>query len=395
MKASLTSCARRCSGSWGLLVAAGLGCAPALPASPPYRPISDDTVLVRLPRGLAAVRSEAQATDLPTCLQQAEELIRAARREGDPRLLARAQAVLRPWWDSQSAPVEVCLLRAHIRQGLHEFTGAQADLDDLLSRDPRNVNGWLLKTTLHQVRGEYRAARQACLQLGRFADELTATTAAVSLAGLGQTGEDAAARLAKVIDRNEGASVEVRAWAWTTLGEVQARFGHSLAAENSLRQALRLQPTAAYPLAALADLLLDRGRFNEVIDLLGETTVDTLRLRLAEASYRLRPDSPRATRLIRELDQVFVLARERGDQRHLREEARFVLHLRGDATAAADLARRNWDIQKEPADLRILLEATRAAGDWRAHATARDWASKQQPASLAALDLAAACPLVR
>jgi hypothetical protein len=58
---------------------------------------------------------------------------------------------------------------------------------------------------------------------------------------------------------------------------------------------------------------------------------------------------------------------------HLREEARFTLHLLKTPQAALTLARENWQVQKEPADLRILLEAALAAADPVAIAMVTDW----------------------
>src|SRR5262249_7270661 len=74
-----------------------------------------------------------------------------------------------------------------------------------------------------------------------------------------------------------------------------------------------------------------------------------------------------------ELAARYRASRERGDQLHLREEARFLLHVMRDARAALPLARRNFEIQREPGDVRILLEAARAAGDEAAAQPARDW----------------------
>jgi hypothetical protein len=58
---------------------------------------------------------------------------------------------------------------------------------------------------------------------------------------------------------------------------------------------------------------------------------------------------------------------------HQREQARFELYLRGDARSALALARRNWEVQKEPADMRILLETALAAGDKAAAKPVLDW----------------------
>ena len=50
-------------------------------------------------------------------------------------------------------------------------------------------------------------------------------------------------------------------------------------------------------------------------------------------------------------------------QLHLKEEAHFELEVRGDAVTALGLALANWNIQKEPSDARLVLQAAVAADD--------------------------------
>ena len=73
------------------------------------------------------------------------------------------------------------------------------------------------------------------------------------------------------------------------------------------------------------------------------------------------------------MDRLGEAGRLRGDRVHLREEARFTLHLLNAPAAALKLAQENWRVQKEPADIRILLEAALAAGDAAAVDAARAW----------------------
>jgi hypothetical protein len=123
---------------------------------------------------------------------------------------------------------------------------------------------------------------------------------------------------------------------------------------------LELDPNDSYARAAAADLLLDRGRANEALDLVrGKEVNDTLLLRIAIAEHRL--GAPEAASHVAALAGRFDASRLRGDVVHRREEARFWLEVNGDAERALVLARANWDVQKEPADLRILLEAALAA----------------------------------
>jgi hypothetical protein len=67
-------------------------------------------------------------------------------------------------------------------------------------------------------------------------------------------------------------------------------------------------------------------------------------------------------------------AAERGDRIHMREEARFALEVDGDAPRAVRIARDNWDLQKELADARLLVQAAAAARDRAAAEPVLAWA---------------------
>src|SRR5258706_165815 len=58
---------------------------------------------------------------------------------------------------------------------------------------------------------------------------------------------------------------------------------------------------------------------------------------------------------------------------HRREESRFQLWLNGDALTALRLARENWNVQREPAVLRVHAEAAAATGDPGAKEIVRQW----------------------
>ncbi len=118
----------------------------------------------------------------------------------------------------------------------------------------------------------------------------------------------------------------------------------------------------AYTKGAYADFLLDRGRAPEVIKLLQQDQrADPLFLRLTLA-YQASHDPGTAAAVVA-LSARFDAARLRGDVVHRREEARFELLLLNHPAVALRLALANWEVQKEPADARILLEAAHAAGN--------------------------------
>ena len=122
-------------------------------------------------------------------------------------------------------------------------------------------------------------------------------------------------------------------------------------------------------------LFRSRGRNAEVARLLKDKTrIDALLLRYAIALKALRSND--AAIQADSLRLRFDAAMLRGDTVHQREQARFELALRGDSKTAVRLAMLNWAVQKEPADLRILVETAAASGDAGAARTALDWIVK-------------------
>ena len=105
----------------------------------------------------------------------------------------------------------------------------------------------------------------------------------------------------------------------------------------------------------------------------GDTRHDGLLLRLTLAEQRLPEGRESFARHRDELAARFDAARRRGDSMHRREEARFRLAVDTDPRPALALARDNWAVQREPADLRVLIDAARATRNAAALHTARDW----------------------
>jgi predicted Zn-dependent protease len=181
----------------------------------------------------------------------------------------------------------------------------------------------------------------------------------------------------------------VRLWALTLLGELAARRGDHAQAEARFRQALAIAPGDSYLLAAYADLMLDQGRHAEVQALLREhVRNDGLLLRhTLAASLAARASPATVASAIAELQVRFDAAQRRGESIHEREQARFELHLRHEPRAALRIAQANWQVQKEAADLRILLEAALAAREPTAARDALAWRRQHQfeDANIAAL----------
>jgi hypothetical protein len=164
------------------------------------------------------------------------------------------------------------------------------------------------------------------------------------------TGHAARARVAL-----EHALVEERpVWALAALAEAQVRAGDDASAEATYRAA----PDDPGMLNALADLLLELHRPDEVEPLLsGRFSDDDALLRLAIAEKQKRGRSGPYAQMLRWRYQAAA-----GEAAALREHARFQLEVEGDAEKALALALREWNVRKEPADARVLLESALAAG---------------------------------
>jgi len=348
----------------------------------PFLPASDGEVVETLPRAAGDPRAQeakrlhrqlaVDARDVAAATRLARLEIEDSRTTSDPRHLGYAQAALMPWWSEPEPPPAVLVLRATIRQSRHDFPGALADLDKAAAAQPGNAQVWLTRAVVLSVLARYDEAAQSCAPLPALASPLVYAVCQAGVKGVTGQAPQAAAALSRalaVVPQEDPA----RPWALSVLAEVTGWTGNLAEAERLSRAALALEPDDSYTRAQLSDLLIDAGRDAEAAALLqGREQNDGLLLRLAIAETRA--GTPAAAAHVREVGERFAAARLRGDRLHGREEARFELVLRHDAGQALALARANWEVQHEPADALILLQAARAAQQAAAAAPALAWA---------------------
>ncbi len=342
----------------------------------PYVPDADGVVLERLPEKIDPSLAEVKRLrvmlarrpgDLELATRLARRAIDASRETGDPRFLGQAQAALATWWARPDAPRDVLVLRATIRQSLHDFPAALGDLDRVLASAPLDAQARLTRASILTVIGRHADALRDCDALaGRTLELVVATCRASALELMGDA--SAYPMLIAALHRAVRVPPPIMVWAQTLAGEMAARAGDASSAEQHFRRALAADPRDAYLRAAYADFLMDGERPREVVTLIGNDLAnDTLLLRVALAEAQLSDPNAEERSAARdhrlELAARFEASRARGDVVHRREEARYALHLEHDARRALSLARANWDVQREPADLRILIEAARATHD--------------------------------
>jgi tetratricopeptide (TPR) repeat protein len=373
------------------LLAAGMQATIAF--ADPYHPISDSEILERLPgrpfgpspereRALRdLVAREPGQLDLAVRLAGIE--VERSRTTSDPRPLGQAEALLSPWWNEDSPAVPVLILRATIRQRSHLFAPARRDLEQAVRREPNNAQAWLILASIEQVTGNYDKAAQACAHLQSIATPGISVSCDAALEGVRGHAAEAYTQLSAVMrmpaSRGE---TGLHDWMLTLQAELAERLNRRDEAERLYRQSLAASPSDTYTIAAYADFLLDADRAGEIPALIAvDTPVDTLLLRRAQAAHRLNADD--AAPIIADLDARFAASRARGDRVHLREEARYRLEIANDPAGALELARANWQVQKEPLDARILLECAIAADQPEAAAEIVHWVRETGLESLA------------
>lgn len=339
----------------------------------PYRPADDTTVLVTVARRSASAQTEIRRVqsrlaenpgDLATAIELAQLAIRDGRANADPRRYGQAQAALAPWWTKRDAPVEVRLLRAIILQSLHDFPGATASLDAILSNDPANAQARLTRAFIRQTTGDITGAIDDCRKLPRSIGLTARAACDLRAQALSGAAREALARLTRAIAFDIDAEPQTRRWAVAICADMALMVGDSQLAGQHFRAATKDESDIP-ALVAYADYLLDNGRPQEVLTLLADRgEADIVYLRLAIAGKKL--GDPR-TRLWTELlTERFDAARSGGVQLHLREEARFELEVKGNAARALQLALADWKAQKEPSDTRLVLETALAAHELKA-----------------------------
>ncbi len=344
----------------------------------PYTPSAANDVLQRLPaaqavKGLAPLRATAAAKprDLASVLPLARAYLQVGRTQGDPRFVSYALTTLAPWLTADTLDTEVLVLAATAQQYLHRFDVALALLDRALAARPLDAQALLTRATLLEVQGRLAEARQGCATLARATPTIVAITCLTSVASRSGDLDASRRNLAAAYAASPGLPPDIDSWVLRVLADMAERAGEPVDADRWLARAHEVAPGDAAVKAALADRMLREGRAAEVIALLrGLEDQDALLLRLALAA-RQRPDLAAGRTWAADFRARTQAAQ--GDRRHLREAARFLLDVGNDAQGALTAARANWQVQREPEDLRLLLRAAAAAQSRDGASDAQAW----------------------
>jgi len=360
---------------------------PSVTLAKPFIPEQDNQIIERLPERLFQSKTSQKIkvlraqlknhpNDWSAASQLAQYYIELSQTQADPRYMGYAQSVLNPWWQTSLPPLTALLMRAIIRQNAHDFTGANTDLERILKVQPGHIQANLIKATIATVQGNYRTAIQHCRQLMRRSSMILALVCQSTPASLSGEAESSYRILHRVLSTHVPMLKKDKAWAWTALAEIAWRLGYFRAADQHFQTALQSGIKDFYLYRVYADYLLQQRRPFDVIELLtSETQNDSLLLRLALANQMIH--SEQLTEQIALLNERYDANRKRGSTLHKGDEARFMLRLQGQPQAALQLAKQNWQVQREPADTYILLQSAIAANDNEIVQKTAHWLNQQ------------------
>jgi tetratricopeptide (TPR) repeat protein len=351
---------------------------PDAPFRAPYLPSNDSEILQAVPStsepAVAEMKSLRTQLDgaphnLPVAIRLADAYVDFGRQVGDAHYAGYAEAVIAPWLSDPHPPASALVTESTLLQYRHQFSESRALLQKTLAIDPRNAQAWLTLATLDMVQGDYRAAGKDCVQVTVSAGLELGLPCSANLRSYTGQARQSLALLQQVEGAGDKVPASYQAWVQGLVAEAAERLGAWPLAESHYLRALKLMPKDNFLLVAYADFLLDRGRAAEVLPLLADhTQSDTAFLRLALAQSALHgPEVQRYTWIMAARFEALTM---RGTDFFGREQARFALELQQDPQRALELAQRNWQVQREPWDTRLLLEAALAAKQPRAAAEA-------------------------
>ena len=219
-----------------------------------------------------------------------------------------------------------------------------------------------MRATTHIVRGELDAAAPDCRAV-LAAGELRAGSTCLAQVMGGRDPQRAATLVEAVLARDAEPDSRQRAWALAILADFEQRLGDPAGAARHLREALALVPWNDTYRVLLADALLEGKQANEVIAVLAEALPSSATLVQRARAQRILERRDELERTLVVLDEQLAVEARRGERIHLREEALLALYVRPDPRRALELATRNFGMQRESIDVRILARAARAAND--------------------------------
>ena len=250
---------------------------------------------------------------------------------------------------------------------------ALQDLQKLLLVQPANIQARLTQATILQVIGNYEEAEKSCYSLIDNQEPLVPITCFSSIMSLKGQAIKSYDLLLESINNEKNITPEQYFWSYSVLAQIASRLDRVAEADEFFNKALvAINNKDVYVLSAYADFLLAQNKAEKVINLLSANTrSDSLFLRLILAKQQLNYQDLNDG--INELKARYAISKQRGENFHQGDEAIFDLFLANQPEQALTLALANWQIQREPKDALIVMQAALAANNPLAAKSVIDW----------------------
>lgn len=318
----------------------------------------------------------AQPQDLGAAMAYARAVFTLGLTEGDLRWYGSAKAALAPWWAAQDGPAEVFFLRGLVKQGFHDFKGGLQDIQRAIDLEPGRAEFWSWRFALHLLLADMAAARQDTQEMARLLGDTEADVYRAVL--LYRTGEpqQAVQMLARSIRLPAFQDASSQDWLSFHLGEAHRVAGQAERAEAVWGQRLQRHPQSHLLRLSLADLLNQQGRFAQAQSVAmhrePRALTDALLMQALLASRGLR--DPAQASLAAQM--AARLQSQALRQEALIERPKLIYQIAYGQDLAAGLALSidNWQLQKEPPDAVLFVQAALALGQAQAAAPVLAWA---------------------
>jgi hypothetical protein len=303
----------------------------------------------------------ASPNDIAIATSSAKIAFLEASRHGELRWLGTARAMLDPWWARQDIAGESLFVRALVRQGMHDFEGALADLNAAIAYDASQAQYWAWRFAVYMVRSETQRASAECQAIGeRFGRaERDGCRAVLSY----RTGDAfSAVETFRALTRHPDYQGEnAQEWLAFHLGEALRVAGNVQSAQRIWRTFLKEAKQSHGIRVALIDSLTKTGDFSAAWALNKDPQrSDALLVSALQVALALNNGQDAVLRA--EIEQRLKQRELRGESLNERPFIKYYLYVRQDPTRALTMAKESWKTEREPADALLFAKAAVLAG---------------------------------
>lgn len=327
----------------------------------------------------------AQPQNLPTALAYARAVFTLGLTEGDLRWYGSAKAALKPWWTVADLPAEAYFLRGLVKQGFHDFQEGLQDINRAIALEPARAEFWSWRFALHLLLADMTAAQKDIEEMGRLlgAEEADVYRAVL----LYRTGQPlpAVAMLSRALRSASYQDPSSQDWLGFHLGEAHRVAGQPARALDVWSQRLKASPQSHLIRLSLADLLNQQGQYREAKTIAMAATSSNAPNSPATLTDALLMQAVLASRGLKDPDEGRLASQleARLQSQALRQEALierpkliYQIAYGRDLKAGLALSIDNWQLQKEPPDALLFVQAALALGQARAAEPVVKWAEK-------------------